>query len=89
MGLGVRVSLGAPNKSINMLYKILKSDKRLGIKAGEVYNGVRHSAEKIRLDARVPDGYDPMCAQYMHEVAHRIKDTWMVIENNTYVEQEK
>ena len=70
---------------------ILKSDKRLGIKAGEVYNSYPYHFDrnKIVLDSRIPDGYDPSCAQYKDEVATKIKGTWCKVINNTYVTMDK
>lgn len=65
---------------------ILKTDKRLGIKAGEIYAGYGYQMDpsKIVLDHRLPDGYDPCCAQYKHEVAIKIKGTWCKVVNNQY-----
>lgn len=50
-----------------MKVRILKTDERLGIKAGEIYKAYRYryDPEKVVLDSRVPDGYDPMCTQYL------------------------
>jgi len=64
-----------------MRIKVLETDTRLGIKAGEIYEGQRYGydASKISLIARVPDGYDPFCNLYMHEAAYWIKNQWMVI----------
>lgn len=54
-----------------MQVEILNTDKRLGVKAGEVYEAEPYGpdpASKVRLIGRVPDGYDPECTQYRHEV---------------------
>ena len=53
-----------------MQVKILKTDARLGVKAGEIYEAHGYSLDpsKVTLDARVPDGYDPCCNQYWHDV---------------------
>lgn len=71
-----------------MKIKILKTDKRLGVKAGEIYKSQRYPLDpqsKVTLLGREPDGYDPSCNQYIFEVAHWIAGQWMVIENNQYV----
>lgn len=50
--------------------EILHDDDRLGVKAGEQYQAVRYryDDEKLTLVSRVPDGYDPCCNMYFHEV---------------------
>ena len=71
-----------------MRVKILETDDRLGIKAGEIYSAQRYQYdphEKISLMAREPDGYDPECNQYKYEVAYWMQGKWMVLEGNTYV----
>lgn len=69
-----------------MRVKILQTDKRLGIKAGEIYQasiaGYDHS--KFILDSREPDGHDPECAQYKTEVAHWINNQWMIVKGNAF-----
>jgi len=52
-----------------MKVKILKTDTRLRIKAGEIYEATSYDAgSKVALLARVPDGFDPSCGQYRSEV---------------------
>ena len=54
-----------------MKVEILKTDKRLGIKKGEVYNAIRYwldPKEKVTLLSRVLDGYNPHCNQYFEEI---------------------
>lgn len=54
-----------------MKVEILKSDKRLGVKKGEMYKARPYSLDpgaKVELISRIPDGYDPMCSQYRNEV---------------------
>ena len=52
-----------------MRVKILKTDKRLNIVAGEIYKASSYDAgHKVALLERVPDGYDPGCGQYRTEV---------------------
>lgn len=60
-----------------MRVKILKTDDRLGVKEGEIYEARRYwlDPEKITLDARIPDGYDPCCNQYSKDVLILPKDT--------------
>lgn len=67
--------------------KILKTDERLGIVAGEIYNAerYRHDIDKVTLISRIPDGHDPMCNQYMDSVAHMIRGKWHVIEDNSFL----
>ena len=51
--------------------KILKTDDRLGVKAGEIYDAKPYTYDpqsKWELIGRVPDGYDPSCTQYKSEV---------------------
>jgi|GEM_PF-5449471 len=64
-----------------MKVKVLETDERLGIKAGEVYEACRYryDPEKMTLLRRVPDGYDPECNQYMHEIAFWVQGEWMVV----------
>lgn len=71
-----------------MKVKILETDKRLGIKKGEIYKAERYRYdphEKISLLSREPDGYEPMCNQYLSDVAYWMQGQWMVIRDNTYV----
>ena len=70
-----------------MRVQILKTDKRLGVKAGEVYEARRYllDPDKVTLDRRVPDGYDPCCNQYLHEVLHWIGGKWHRLEGSRYV----
>lgn len=54
-----------------MKVRIKKSDSRLGVTAGEVYKAGPYWLDpsgKVTLLARIPDGYDPECNQYWHEV---------------------
>ena len=54
-----------------MKVKILETNTWLGVKRGEVYEAERYwldPLEKVTLLSRVPDGYDPMCNLYFHEV---------------------
>ena len=51
-----------------MQVEILKTDKRLGIKAGERYEVTSYQDDKFILESRIPDGYDPECTQYRYEV---------------------
>lgn len=71
-----------------MKVKILKTDERLGISEGEIYAARRYRhdpQEKVELLSREPDGYDPMCNQYIDSVAHLINGQWMVVEDGKYV----
>lgn len=55
-----------------MKVKILRTDERLGVKAGEVYEARRYKYDptgKIELISREGDGYTPQCTQYMSEIA--------------------
>ena len=50
-----------------MKVRILKTDKRLGLTEGEVYEAKPYSLDpwgKFELLARVPDGFDPDCTAY-------------------------
>lgn len=49
---------------------ILKSDKNTGVKEGEIYEAERYQLDssKVVLLRRVPDGYDPMCTEYLDNV---------------------
>jgi len=54
-----------------MRVKILRTDDRLGVKAGEIYSAKRYWLDpqtKVELIAREPDGHDPCCNQYFSEV---------------------
>jgi hypothetical protein len=56
---------------MSALVEILKDDKRLGVKRGEVYWAEPYSldpSEKWTLLERVPDGYQPHCNLYRSEV---------------------
>ena len=73
-----------------MQYKILKDDERLGIKAGEIYEGERYKYDpqtKVSLLYRIPDGYKPECNMYLDDVAHKFKGRWKVIKNNTFIDE--
>lgn len=65
-----------------MRIKILKTDERLRVIAGEVYEAKRYKYDpqcKYELIGRADDGYDPECNQYIEEVATEIKGQWMVV----------
>ena len=52
-----------------MRVKILKTDKRLGIKKGEIYKVKRYwldPQEKVTLLSRETDDYNPKCNQYIY-----------------------
>ena len=70
-----------------MRVQILKTDERLGVKAGEVYEAHRYGLDpdKMTLDGRVPDGYDPSCNLYLHEVLYWLGGKWHKIEGYQYV----
>ena len=54
-----------------MEVRVIKTDERLGIKEGEIYEAKRYyldPTEKVTLVRRVPDGYDPSCNQYFDEI---------------------
>ncbi len=71
-----------------MRVKILETDDRLGVKAGEIYEAKRYwldPQEKVTLLGREGDGYDPGCNQYIHEVAFWIQDQWMIVQGTQFV----
>lgn len=71
-----------------MRVKVLKTDDRLGVTAGEVYQAKRYKydpQEKVSLLSREPDGYDPECNQYIDNVAFWMQGQWMVVRDNQYV----
>lgn len=75
-----------------MKVKILETDERLGVTAGEIYEAKRYffdPTEKLTLISRIPDGYDPMCNMYTHEVAYLFGDNWKIIEGNIYVPEDE
>lgn len=53
-----------------MKVKILKTDTRCGIKEGEIYEAEWYwgGREKVTLVSRVPDGFDPECNEYAHNI---------------------
>ena len=54
-----------------MHVRIKKTDDFTGVKAGEVYEACRYWLApdgKVTLLARVPDGYDPCCNEYLDNV---------------------
>lgn len=54
-----------------MKVRVLKTDKRLGIKKDEIYEASYYWLDphcKVTLIKRIPDGYDPSCNQYIHEI---------------------
>ena len=73
-----------------MRVKILKTDKRLGVKQGEIYEAQRYALDpgKVTLLRREPDGYDPSCNQYLSEVAVWLTGKWMVAKGGAYVPAE-
>jgi len=71
-----------------MKVKILETNERLGVKKGEIYNAQRYTYDpqsKVTLLSRDPDGYNPLCNQYVNEVAFLISGEWMVVEDNVFV----
>lgn len=54
-----------------MIVEIKKSDKRTGVVKGEKYEAIRYHLdpwEKVTLLKRIPDGYEPDCNEYLHNV---------------------
>jgi len=54
-----------------ILVCIKESDKRLGVKKGEIYAAERYHLdphEKCKLLYRLPDMHEPMCNQYWGDV---------------------
>lgn len=53
-----------------MKVKNLKTEKRLGIKEGEIYEATTYPLDpaKVILVSRIPDGYEPLCTQYRDSV---------------------
>lgn len=75
-----------------MKVKILETNERLGVKKGEIYNAQRYPydpQEKVTLLSRDPDGYEPECNQYVHEVAFLISGKWMVVKDNVYIPEKE
>lgn len=73
-----------------MRVKILETDERLNVKAGEIYKAERYRLDphdKVTLLEREPDGFCPGCNQYKHEVAFWLNDEWMVLDGNKYVSE--
>jgi hypothetical protein len=71
-----------------MRVKILKTDGRLGLVAGEIYQAERYRydpREKVSLLSREPDGHDPECNQYTDSVAFWVQGQWMVVRDSQYV----
>ena len=70
-----------------MKVKILKSDKRLGIEKGDIFNAekYKYDNEKVSLLSRESDGFDPECNEYVHNLAFWMQDQWMVLDGNRYV----
>ena len=65
-----------------MRVKILETDERLGVTAGEIYEAKRYRydpQEKYELISREPDGHDPECNQYIDGVATWIQNQWMIV----------
>ncbi|AUR89035.1 hypothetical protein NVP1121O_007 [Vibrio phage 1.121.O._10N.286.46.C4] len=56
--------------------EIIKTDKRLGVKVGEIYWATRapYDNSKVVLTSRIPDGYDPCAAQYIGVDCKLVKD---------------
>lgn len=70
-----------------MKVRIIKTDERLGVKAGEIYEArrYRYDPDKVSLIGRVPDGYDPGCNQYLEEVHHFLGGQWHQVVGTRYV----
>lgn len=72
-----------------MQIMILTTDNRLGVKAGEVYEARRYQYdphEKYSLIARIPDGYDPGCNQYIDGVATKVMGVWCRVVDGAFEE---
>lgn len=75
-----------------MRVKVLESDERLGVSAGEIYDAQRYwldPHDKVTLLAREPDGYDPCCNQYKHQVAFWVDGQWCVLRGNQFVPEQE
>jgi hypothetical protein len=71
-----------------MRVKILETNVRLGVIAGEVYQAERYKydpQEKVTLLSREPDGHDPECNQYLDGVAFWVQGQWLVVKDGQYV----
>lgn len=54
-----------------MIVEILEDDKRTGVSKGERYKAIRYwldPQDKVTLLERVPDGWNPNCNEYRHNV---------------------
>ena len=60
--------------------RMLISDDRLGLKAGEIYEVTPYCFDdKLTLVRRVPDGYDPECNIYCESEC----DAWEYVKEET------
>ena len=83
-----RHGISSPKGGKDVRVKILETDERLGITAGEVYKATRYRydpQEKVTLLAREPDGYDPSCNEYVDSVAFWMQGRWMVVRDSKFV----
>ena len=59
-----------------MKVKILKNDKRTGVKKGEIYEAETYylDPEKVVLLRRVSDDYEPLCTEYKENIEFIIEE---------------
>lgn len=56
---------------MTMIVRIKEDDPRFGLTAGELYRAERYWLDphiKYTLLSRIPDGWDPECNAYTHQV---------------------
>ena len=47
---------------------ILNDCPHTGIKKGEIYETTPYQDDKVILERRIPDGFDPECTEYLYNV---------------------
>lgn len=62
-----------------MRVKILKDDKRYGLKAGDIYQAKRYynGYDKITLTYREKDGFEPKCHQIRDNLQFWVNGRWL------------
>lgn len=66
----------------DIIVRFKEDDERFKIKKGDVFTAERHGYEpdcKIVLLNRIPDGFDPSCSAYNHQVEIFNKGRWFKI----------
>lgn len=72
-----------------MRVRILSNNNRIGVRAGEIYQGTKSEkdAKMLLLKHREHDGYSPNCTESVRNLAVEIKKEWHIFKAGKFVKE--